>query len=231
MNQSPILRILMATLAFFTMSCVVNVTSAQASITTQLQHCSHLFLEASVSRPKRELISIERTFPLRSIKMLSSYRQYDRENTRDFSPEEMAKVEVFFRDGRFYHSDGAVQDYGYPQNFVIDDALRFFSFSSSRSSNAFQKTTKHSSVTLGGRLRFGGEAVFEMGKLVYLNNKSGHYAPSAADFVATLLYLNAMGVDLSETRVELYRVRTALNPGKTMLAHDFIRSYIPGWEP
>lgn len=162
--------------------------------------------------------------------MFLRYREIDARMTIQFSAEEKSKMQVVLKNGLFFDATGATANYGYPQNFVIDLGFNLYAFASSRSMRNGLKTSKHSSVTAGERTHFAGEAVFENGKLIYLSNKSGHYAPLETDLLAALLYLNAQGVDLSETTVERYNAHTSLKSGQPS-AYDFIRGYIPDWQP
>ncbi|MBV9499841.1 MAG: hypothetical protein JO138_10750 [Acidobacteriaceae bacterium] len=60
----------------------------------------------------------------------------------------------------------------------------------------------HSTLLAGTNVAGAGEVQIEKGKLVWISNKSGHYAPSAPHFLQVLHQLQKKGVDLSVVKVK-----------------------------
>jgi hypothetical protein len=60
----------------------------------------------------------------------------------------------------------------------------------------------HSTLLAGNNVAGAGEVQVEKGKLVWISNKSGHYAPSAPHFLQVLHQLQKKAVDLSVVKVK-----------------------------
>ena len=60
----------------------------------------------------------------------------------------------------------------------------------------------HSTLLAGSNVAGAGEVQVDKGKLVWISNKSGHYAPSAPHFLQVLHQLQKKGVDLSVVKVK-----------------------------
>jgi hypothetical protein len=60
----------------------------------------------------------------------------------------------------------------------------------------------HSTLLAGSNVAAAGEVQVEKGKLVWISNKSGHYAPSAPHFLQVLHQLQKKGVDLAVVKVK-----------------------------
>jgi len=64
----------------------------------------------------------------------------------------------------------------------------------------------HSSFLAGGPLVAAGEFTMDQGRIKTITNRSGHYKPSAAILLRFLRFLNAKGVDLADTKIDMVGV-------------------------
>lgn len=106
---------------------------------------------------------------------------------------------IIIRDGVIYNSRNEKFHTGMMQTHVSGKGWAIFImapdnsiYSHSHKVGAFH----HSSFLSGGAIQAAGEIAVDNGRIVAINNKSGHYRPDSASMVRILFWLRHHGVDL-----------------------------------
>ncbi len=125
---------------------------------------------------------------------------YDRNVSQDLT-------RVRFSGGRLYSDDGFAKPLDTKNMVTYFSGPGFAIYVMSDEGNlhvgSHSVGYRHHSTLLAGRNVAGaGEVQVEKGKLVWISNKSGHYAPSAPHFLQVLHQLQKKGVDLSVVKVK-----------------------------
>lgn len=172
----------------------------------------------------RDLTSV----PQPAINMQREYVKIDTENSvidDYFDDEQRDKAELVIKDGLLYRKrNGKLASFWLSRIFSIDPNGRFFI---RHEKNYLIGTSYyHSTLTAGGPVILAGHAVIKEGKLVHITNGSGHYKPNTRAVYKTLIYLQALGVDLSDTIVSIVRPPD-LGPAKgvSYKVGDFLAQY------
>ncbi len=93
----------------------------------------------------------------------------------------------------------AMDRYG---NLFVDDRRTLIAGAKAQGEKYFN----HSSFCGGREVICAGEMIFEQGRLLLVNNGSGHYKPTAADLQTMLVFLAQEGAKLDRTRVDVLDV-------------------------
>lgn len=144
----------------------------------------------------------------------------------DYSEKEMAERRLYIRDGLFYKADGALFDTSegeavfspganYPTLtkktglaiFTMDEYGQFYHELRQQPGRVHHNTIAPPSslenMPFGKLVAGAGEIRVHSGKLLYLNDKSGHYLPPKAITNQVLRNLEKQGIDTSAVEVDL----------------------------
>ncbi len=137
--------------------------------------------------------------------MLTKFRSIDAEQqVKYLDPNEREMVRLTIRDGLFYTASGNLADTIVHQMYVVDPSGDIFSFveSNLKSQMGHQGRLHHSSFLAGGDVLAAGQIGFENGRLVFIDNGSGHYLPEAGSLTELLRWLSGKGVDIGQVTYE-----------------------------
>lgn len=151
------------------------------------------------------------------IPMQEEYIERDLETTPYFPHDERLKLELKPTNG-FLISNHQHKAFSFLDRiFVISSDGKMYSLSSVR-----MFSFHHSSPVSGEPVIFAGNAKFMNGKIIRIDNNSGHYRPNEVHFFNALIYLKALHV-LSEN-VDIYYTSEAIHnePAKIGKYQDFI---------
>ena len=163
------------------------------------------------------------------IAMLDSMRAFDWKHVHYFTPEEKTAFLLRADAGRLVDPAGLPLTSVRLLDFVIDGASDIYAYPARAEGS---EGTRHSSATEGEPAFFTGEIYISLGKITLITNSSGHYAPSDVRFTAALVYLDLIGLDLSQTRMRFFsgRNESEFSTGDSTV-YDFLRYKVRGWQP
>lgn len=123
-----------------------------------------------------------------------------RTGVKYLSTEEREDKRIYIKDGLFYNSRDEKFHTGMMETHVSGKGWAIFVmapdnkiYSHSHKVGAFH----HSSFLSGGAIQCAGEIAVDNGRVVAINNKSGHYRPDSGSMVRMLFWLRYHGADLN----------------------------------
>lgn len=114
--------------------------------------------------------------------------------------------------------------------FVLSPNKQLFGMTRDEHTRVFEETNlsiHHSTFMGGGDVKFAGNMIVKEGRIVFLDNRSGHYWPRPSDFANFLKWITSEGVDLSRTEIRLDDFKKVLESPEHALALRLLETYMP----
>jgi len=200
---------------FLFAALLLGPSPAQASLWKDA--CARLFgrVEAIPAKPARLRFESGSTYP--SIQMqekfvgenqVDVYGKAARDPVRYFKDQTRKTLEIAVdENGLLRKADGKLLNTCYPATtdcpaaiFVMDEKGKIYVYSGDYFTENMELIF-HSSLSAGKPVASAGEIFVKEGKLLEINNRSGHYLPSMEVFGQVIAELEARGVSTAETKV------------------------------
>ncbi|NUM59867.1 MAG: hypothetical protein HUU56_14605 [Bdellovibrionaceae bacterium] len=138
--------------------------------------------------------------------MQKIYIEKDLKTTPYYNPSERIKLEILPVNGRLVNGNQYKMYSLIKRIFVISADMKIYHLSSIR-----MFSLHHSSPVAGEDVIFAGNVKFRAGKIISIDNSSGHYIPNEIHFFNALNYLNSLGVLSEKVQISITE-RSANNP-------------------
>ena len=183
--------------------------------------CQGIF--ASAKRPVRLPKGV--TVPFLELNEIRS--DIDAKPIHRFSAAELQSAALHVSNGLLLDAQGKPKTSPSIDNVVVTEFGDVYAFPDQPIGESWRK---HSSVAGRGRIVLAGIGGFAAGRMVDLSNKSGRFLPSQEDFIQGLFFLQAIGIDLSQTNVIFVGYRS-LPSAKRLSAFAAMRLLVPDFRP
>ncbi|MFO8091407.1 MAG: hypothetical protein R6U13_16325 [Desulfatiglandaceae bacterium] len=171
---------------------------------TQLAHVLRQIEQAKLKKGIK--ISPKKNFKLKAMDPVQ-FRKDKAYGVKYFNSMERENYRIKIKDGKMYDAEGNLFDTTDSQAnvstgknraiFIMDDEGKFYYYR-----HPANDVIHHSSLNFGKPVAFAGEIKVIEGKLKYMNNWSGHYKPGVWFMKQAERYLESMGVNMYNVKLD-----------------------------
>lgn len=124
---------------------------------------------------------------------------------KSLTKDQVKKYQLISKNNNLYFKHNSFRADGEKSlNYVLSGQGEIFAH------RAIKNVFHHSSFLAGEPVACAGEITIRDGKVVDINNRSGHYRPTAIHLLQTIITLHHMGVISPSCRVDLHRKKTVM---------------------